>query len=123
MTNWITPDGIGHPYLCADNTEGVYVIYVWMGEYFQSKRIVYVGRADKLQDRLKKHPVYFALFHNDISATYKMKNCKDSAKLERALIKKIKPVFNHQHNKSFVRKFYVKKMMEELQKETYNVVV
>lgn len=109
---WLSPRK--GSYSPPEEKSGVYIIYAYLDRHFQSKQIVYIGKAEKLNKRVLPHPLKKFLHGNDVMTCCKVKYCESPGILETSLIKKLKPIFNMQHNKAFVKKVYMDYMLNEL---------
>lgn len=123
--HWLSPHHGSYLYDEIENSSGVYLIYAYLDEHFQSKKVVYIGKAKNLRKRITSHPIESLLHNNNIKTCCKIKYCESYGALEASLIRKLKPIFNLQHNKEFVTNFYTNYMINQLQQQnkenTYNM--
>lgn len=117
QSEWITPPKWNGTYYDIENRPGVYAIRAFLGNPKLSRPVVYIGKAKNLNNRLSCHEIDRLLSKNGIYACCKIKYCDDPFALETALIKKLKPIFNMQHNKEFVRNIYFNHVIGELKKQ------
>lgn len=114
QSEWITPPKWNGSYYDIENRPGVYVIRTFLGNHNIRRSVVYVGEAKNLRKRLKCHEVDKLLNENGIYSCCKIKYCDNRHEFETELIKKIKPIFNIQHNMEFVKNIYLNHVIGEL---------
>lgn len=103
QSEWITPPKWNGSYYDIEERPGVYAIRAFLGNPKLRRPVVYVGEAKNLHSRLSSHEIDKLLNENGIYSCCKIKYCDNRKEQESVLIRKIKPIFNMQHNKEFVR--------------------
>lgn len=117
ISEWIIPPKHNGSFLDIENRPGVYAFYAFLGNPRHRRPVVYIGKAKNLNSRLSSHEIDKMLDDNGIYASCKIKYCDNPSEFETELIKKIKPIFNLQHNKEFVKNVYFGHVIGKLQKQ------